>query len=209
MEEREEGFMEEREEGRKEEGNFCPSSFVPFSLRPFPPLSLLPFPLRPFLPLSLLRAALLFLSSFAPVHDYHVSVTQMQYNPAAKSFEVSIRLFTDDLEKGLSQSHNKQRFVIKNNDQNDAVIEAYIRKSFVLTDSQKKALPIKYIGKEQEEDATWVYLEVPFQGTLNGCKLFNTTLMEVFDDQVNMTNVRFTSDKKTFLFKKGQTSHLL
>jgi hypothetical protein len=133
----------------------------------------------------------------------------MQYNPAAKTFEVSIRIFTDDLEKGLSQSHNKQRFVIKNNDQNDAVIEAYIRKSFVLTDSQKKAVPIKYIGKEQEEDATWVYLEVPFQGTLNGCKLFNTTLMEVFDDQVNMTNVRFTSDKKTFLFKKGQTSHLL
>lgn len=133
----------------------------------------------------------------------------MQYNPGARSFEVSIRIFTDDLERGLSQSYNKQRFVIKNNDQNDGVVEAYIRKAFVLTDSQQKVIPIKYIGKEQEEDATWVYLEVPFQGNLNGCRLLNATLMEVFDDQVNMTNIRFASDKKTFLFKKGQTSHLL
>jgi hypothetical protein len=78
-----------------------------------------------------------------------------------------------------------------------------------LTDSQKKNTPIKYIGKEQEADATWVYLEIPFQGSLNGCRLLNVTLMEVFDDQVNMTNVKFQSEKKTLLFKKGQTSHLL
>lgn len=160
--------------------------------------SILPFLLLP----------LLFFS-FKPKHDYHVSVTQMQYNPASKSFEVSIRIFTDDLEKGLSQSHSKQRFVIKDNDQNDAIIEEYIRKSFVLTDSQKKASPIKYIGKEQEEDATWVYLEVPIQGSLNGYRLLNVTLMEVFDDQVNMTNIKYSSEKKTFLFKKGMTSHLL
>jgi hypothetical protein len=177
------GRMEEREKGE-----FSPSSLSSF---------------LPFLLSSLL------LLSFTPKHDYHVSVTQMQYNPAARSFEVSIRIFTDDLEKALSQSHSKQRFVIKDNDQNDRFVEEYIRKSFVLTDSQKKNTPIKYVGKEQEADATWVYLEIPFQGTLNGCRLLNVTLMEVFDDQVNMTNVKFQSEKKTFLFKKGQTSHLL
>jgi hypothetical protein len=154
----------------------------------------------------LLFAFSLSLFSAVPKHDYHVSVTQMQFNPALKSFEISIRLFTDDLEKGLSQS-NDARIVIKNGDQNDALIEQYIRKSFVLTDNQKKPASIRYIGKEQEEDATWVYLEVPIQGTWAGYKLQNSTLMEVFDDQVNMTNVKYASDKKTFLFKKGQTVH--
>ena len=161
----------------------------------------------PFLPLIL--SSLFLLTSFKPTHEYHVSVTQMQYNASSRAFEVSIRIFTDDLEKALSQSHSKQRFAIKDNDQNDRFVEEYIRKSFVLTDSQKKNTPIKYLGKEQEADATWVYLEIPFQGALNGCKLLNVTLMEVFDDQVNMTNVKFQSEKKTFLFKKGQTSHLL
>ena len=79
----------------------------------------------------------------------------------------------------------------------------------MLTDSQKKSTVIKYVGKEQEADATWVYLEIPFQGPVSGARLSNVALMEVFDDQVNMTNVKFQSEKKTFLFKKGQTSHHL
>ncbi|WP_212568036.1 DUF6702 family protein [Dyadobacter psychrophilus] len=148
------------------------------------------------------------------MHDYHVSVTQMQYNPALKTFEVSIRMFTDDLERalsqrGLAQGNEKQRVVIKNDDKNDPLVERYVLKSFVLTDSQKKPVAIKYVGKEQEEDATWVYLEIPFQGPLNGCKLQNSTLMEVFDDQVNMTNIKNASEKRTFLFKKGQAVHIL
>ena len=143
------------------------------------------------------------------VHDYHVSVTQMQYNPAAKTFEVSIRIFTDDLEKGLTIENNNKRIVIRNDDKNDPVVEKYILKSFLITDSSKKPLAIKYIGKEQEEDATWVYLEIPFHGPLSGYKLQNSTLMEVFDDQVNMTNLKLASEKRTFLFKKGQTVHAL
>lgn len=143
------------------------------------------------------------------VHDYHVSVTQMQYNPALKSYEVSIRMFTDDLERALSQGNDKQRVVIKNDDKNDPLVERYVLKSFVLMDSQKKPVAIKYVGKEQEEDATWVYLEIPSRGPLNGYKLQNSTLMEVFDDQVNMTNIKDASEKRTFLFKKGQAVHIL
>jgi hypothetical protein len=156
----------------------------------------------------LILCSFLFLSA-SPKHDYHVSVTQMQYNPALKSFEISIRIFTDDLERGLSLSNDKQRFILKDGDKNDAFIEKYIRRSFILTDSQKKPLAIQFIGREQEEDATWVYLEIPFQGPLEGCKLQNATLMEVFDDQVNMTNIKLASDKKTLLFKKGQSTHIL
>ena len=174
----------------------------------FPNFSLSSFLLSSFLLSPLLLSSLLLLS-FTPKHDYHVSVTQMQYNATSKSFEVSIRIFTDDLEKALSRSHSNQRFVIKDNDQNDRFVEEYIRKSFVLTDSQKKSTVIKYVGKEQEADATWVYLEIPFQGTLTGSRLSNVALMEVFDDQVNMTNIKFQAEKKTFLFKKGQTSLLL
>ncbi|TDE13665.1 DUF6702 family protein [Dyadobacter psychrotolerans] len=152
---------------------------------------------------SILLSSLLFFSA-SPKHEYHVSVTQMQYNPAIKTFEISIRIFTDDLEKGLAADNGNKRFLIKNNDQNDPFIERYIRKNFLLTDHLKKVAALRYIGKEQEEDATWVYLEIPFQTTLDGCKLQNSILSEAFEDQVNMTNLKYTSDKKTFLFKKGQ-----
>lgn len=132
----------------------------------------------------------------------------MQYNGPAKSFEISIRIFTDDLEKGISEDNNKRIFSIKNNDQNNPFVERYIRKHFALSNAQKKA-EVKYLGKEEEEDATWVYLEVPFADNPEGWKLQNTILMEIFDDQVNMTNLKFTTGRKTFLFKKGQTVQTL
>ena len=147
--------------------------------------------------------------SASPKHDYHVSVTQMLYNPALKAFEISIRIFTDDFERGLSADNGNRRVTVKSNDENDPVVEKYIRKNFLLADNQKKALAIRYVGKEQEEDATWIYLEIPFQGQLEGYKLHNSILMEMFEDQVNMTNLKFTSEKKTFLFKKGQLVHSL
>jgi hypothetical protein len=150
-----------------------------------------------------------FLISASPKHDYHVSVTQMQYNPGTKLFEVSIRIFTDDLEKALGQTNGNRRFSIRNNDQNDVFVSGYIQKHFVLADDQKKVLPIRYVGKEQEEDATWVYAEIPFKMPLTGCKLQNSILAETFEDQVNMTNITVSSGKKTYLFKKGQLVHSL
>lgn len=128
----------------------------------------------------------------------------MQYDKPGKSFQISIRIFTDDLEKGISEDNNKKIFTIKNNDQNNPFVERYIRKHFILTNAQKKA-EVQYLGKEEEADATWVYLEIPFPETTQGWKLQNSILMEVFDDQVNMTNVKSLAGQKTFLFKKGQT----
>ncbi|WP_131694755.1 DUF6702 family protein [Dyadobacter tibetensis] len=139
------------------------------------------------------------------VHEYHVSVTQMQYNSTTRSLEISLRVFTDDLETALSMAHANRRFVINNQDHNNVYIEKYIRQHFVLTDAKEKTLPLTYLGKEAEADATWIYLEIPLSSKLQGHILTNSTLLDVFNDQVNMTNLKWGDNKKTFLFKKGQT----
>lgn len=133
----------------------------------------------------------------------------MQYNPAQKSLEISIRVFTDDLEKALSMENNNRRFVVNNNDQNDAFVEKYLRKSFVMMDARQQVRPFQYVGKEQEADATWIYLEVPAQGSIEGWMLQNNLLMDVFSDQMNMLNLKLPTGKKTILFKKGQSLHPL
>lgn len=192
------------EEGRRDGGNRYSANFRLISSKAAKLRSSLSRPAARFILLSSL-----FLLSASPKHEYHVSVTQMQYNAALKSFEISIRTFTDDLEKGLATDNGNRRFIVRNNDGNDSFIEKYVRKSFLLTDSQKKPFTVRYVGKEEEEDATWIYLEIPFQNALEGCRLQNTILMETFEDQVNMTNLKFSSEKKTFLFKKNQPVHSL
>ncbi|WP_207503505.1 DUF6702 family protein [Telluribacter humicola] len=155
-----------------------------------------------------LGVLVLFIAARA-IHEYHVSVTQMQYNPAQKALEISIRVFTDDLEKALSVENSNRRFVVNNTDQNDPFVEKYLRKSFVLMDAKQQVRNFQYVGKEQEADATWIYLEVPAAGSLEGWALQNNLLMDVFSDQMNMLNLKLPTGKKTILFKKGQSLHPL
>jgi hypothetical protein len=142
-------------------------------------------------------------------HEYHVSVTQMQYNPAQKLLEISIRVFTDDLEKALSAENGNRRFTLSDNDQNSPFVEKYLRKYFTVSDARQQVQPFQFLGKEQEADATWMYLEVPVPGGLPGWTLQNNVLMELFSDQMNMLNLKLPGGKKTILFKKGQSLHPL
>ena len=146
---------------------------------------------------------LLSLSASRPAHDFHASVTQMQYNPAEKTFEISIRMFTDDLEKVLSQESNT---IVRlgRDSKSDAIIEKYVRLHFAYTTPQRQPKPINYVGHEVEADANWIYLEMPHAEPFRGGLLKQNALMETFDDQVNMVNIKYGEHKKTFVFRKNQ-----
>lgn len=137
------------------------------------------------------------------VHDFHASVTQMQYNAKDKAFEISIRIFTDDLEKGLTKELNTQVHLAAGA-KSDEILEKYVRAHFAYTTPQKQTRPFNYIGHEVEADANWIYLEMPYTEAFRGGMLKQNVLMDMFDDQVNMVNIQYQGQKKTFVFKKNQ-----
>ncbi|MDB5242365.1 MAG: hypothetical protein JWP57_2990, partial [Spirosoma sp.] len=63
---------------------------------------------------------------------------------------------------------------------------------------------IKYVGHEVEADANWIYLEMPYTDVFRGGMLKQNVLMEAFEDQVNMVNIQYQGQKKTFVFRKNQ-----
>ena len=142
------------------------------------------------------------------LHEFHASVTQMQYNAKEQTFEISVRIFTDDFEKALSAASGSK--VVLNpssggvTDKNDPLIEKYIHTHFTYTNPQRQAKLIKYVGHETEADANWLYLEMPYAEPFKGGLLKQNVLMELFDDQVNMVNVQYQGQKKTFVFRKNQ-----
>ncbi len=159
---------------------------------------------RSFVAYSLpLCVSLILLTASRPTHDFHASVTQMQYNPKERSFEISIRIFTDDFEKALSEASHS-RVNLETNPKADELIEKYILSHISYVNPQKQTRPLKYVGHEVEADANWIYLEMPYAEPFRGGLLKQNVLMELFDDQVNMVNIQYQGQKKTFVFRKNQ-----
>ena len=134
------------------------------------------------------------------VHDFHTSLTEMRYNAKSKTFEISLRAFTDDLQKVLSAANQNKKFVLENNDKNDPFVEAYIKKHFVVTNTKNQKLNINFIGREKEGDATWIYLEMPVNESINGSKIQNNVLIDMFEDQTNILNIFIQNQKKSYLY---------
>lgn len=139
-------------------------------------------------------------TGLSPRHDFHNSLTEMRYNAQTKGFEVEIKLFTDDLETALSRENGGKKFRIQDGDQQDAFVERYVRKHFKLSTPAGTLKPYAYVGKQNEVDATWIFIELPFHEPLTGCKLQQDALTEVFDDQQNIVNLSFRGEKKYYLF---------
>ena len=144
-------------------------------------------------------------------HEFHASVTKMEYNAKEQVFEISIRIFTDDFEKALSAASNSKVNLNdasgRATDKNDPLIEQYVQAHFRFFTPQKQTKPVKYVGHEVEADANWLYLEMPFAEPFRGGMLKQDVLMEAFDDQVNMVNIKYQAQKKTFVFRKNQPVH--
>lgn len=140
-------------------------------------------------------------------HEYHASVTNMQYNAKERTFEVSIRMFTDDLEKTLTRENGGQRVIFdkKYDKINDQLLEKYLRKHFIFITSSKQTRPFNYVGHEVEADAQWVYVELPFAEVFRGGTIQQSVLTDTFDDQTNLVTINYNTQKKTLLFRKNQT----
>lgn len=143
-------------------------------------------------------------------HDFHTSLTEMRVNAQEKTVEVTVRVFTDDLENALTRANANQRVRLEAADKHDPLIDRYLKQHFVLTAASGKLRPFRYLGKEFEADATWLYLEISLTEPLAGAKLQQLVLLDLFDDQTNLVNVFYGGDeKRSFLFNQKNKLHQL
>lgn len=140
------------------------------------------------------------------LHDFHTSISEAEYNESNKTFEVSLRVFTNDFEEALAQKNKIKNLKLDKNSKYNDLIEAYIKDNFYFTDSKNKKLPLNFVGKELDVDVTWIYFEIPFNKYNSGYSITNSVLVELFDDQVNLVNLKYKGLKKTYLLKTNKTT---
>ena len=141
---------------------------------------------------------------FAPLHDFHSSVTQIDYNEKTKSLEITVRLFTDDLCIALENSGSPKMEIGTQSEPPSANehIANYLKENLSFTLNGKEVV-FKYLGKEAQLDATWCYLEIEKAGNIRKLEVENSIMLSEFEDQVNMVNLKIKGRKKSGMGKKG------
>lgn len=147
------------------------------------------------------------------VHDFHLSKCLIEYNMTDKAIQISMQIFIDDLEEALRKEGADNLALCTEKEAPDAEVhfKRYLTKHFRLSLNGKEAT-YNYLGKEISDDlqSLWCYLEIEQVTNLREIKVSNDILMEIFDDQQNIINVKGPGNQGgMWLFKKGKSSDVV
>ncbi|MEZ5070427.1 MAG: DUF6702 family protein [Bacteroidales bacterium] len=138
-------------------------------------------------------------------HEFYVSLSEVRYNQESRTFELSIRMFPDDLDRVFFVEHGVRTELASSREAAtaDSLLARYLRDQ-VHFHCDGKELDLIYLGKEGEGDAIWCYLESLPVDMPTEIILRNTVLMDHFPDQVNMVQVYIGNWNKGLLLKGNQ-----
>lgn len=140
-----------------------------------------------FLPLLFIAA---FVQPNAVKHPLHVSTTEADYNASTKTIEITCKLFSDDFEDALSKTNTQKIDLSKASmkPSMDKIVAAYLLKNLKIN-IDGKIRTVKYIGFENDREATNVYLEIENVSALNTAEIYDTILYDLFTDQMSIIHV--------------------
>ncbi len=153
--------------------------------------------------IALVVAGLLVVSS-ASAHKYHTSFAEANYNREEQSLQVSLRTFADDLENILSRRAGK-RISLDRKKEVEPLLIAYLQDVFQLKGAAGESLKLSWVGMEAKVDSVWLYFETKVSGGIKGLQLSNRFLQDLFDDQLNMVNIKEGNRKIALTFARGDS----
>ena len=115
----------------------------------------------------------LMLSGLILPHKFHTSLTRITHNQETHHLEIEMRVFTQDLERAVSQRAKKRTNL--EHSEAPALAFAYVKDHLHLK-RQDKNLPLKWVGLEVGIRESWIFLEVPMKDGLEGLEILNTML---------------------------------
>ncbi|KAA3620105.1 MAG: hypothetical protein DWQ05_05090 [Calditrichaeota bacterium] len=138
-------------------------------------------------------------------HEFYVSICTVEENVNSKSLELSFRIFTDDLEKAISEASevNLRLGTDREAALADSILFDYIKQHFRLKINNTQPV-LLWVGKEITVDLTWIYIEIPPIEPVRHIWLKNRLLLDSFESQKNIVHFRIDGQQKSLLFGKGK-----
>jgi len=132
------------------------------------------------------------------MHPFYVSMTEISYNQQDKKLEMSVRIFTDDLEKALAKNCNCKADLSRNETKEsmNAILSKYLEKNLRIY-PDGKLMKFEFIGYEREEESTWSFLEIDCDKSPENLKVDDRLLYDVQKQQSNLVRFKKTGFDKT------------
>jgi len=132
-------------------------------------------------------------------HPFFMSVIDINHNQKEATLEISVRVFSDDLEKTLQQ-FSKQKIDILNPTQKDLIekqLQAYVSQRLKLN-VNGKPVSFRILGYEQQMESTWCYFEVDNQSSIKTVSVDCSLLYDYETNQVNIVHMKTKGVQKTY-----------
>jgi hypothetical protein len=141
------------------------------------------------------------------MHEFYVSITEIRYNDQRERFEISMRIFPDDLDRALLERNgiHTQLATTLEHQLADSLLMVYLLEDFSL-EADGQELDLNYLGKEPESNAIWCYLESSRIKAPETMNIRNTILTEYFPDQVNIVQVYHGKWNKGLMLDRHENS---
>ena len=141
-------------------------------------------------------------------HKYYVSTTLMDFDNKTKSFEITLKVFYDDLENDLKLDSNKVDY-IKDYDYLNEIYKPYLDQNFQIN-FDNEAVLINYLGFEKKQDQINFYMEINSDLYGQTIEIRNAILYNSFPNQKNIILIRKGKFRKSFIQDKyNSTSSLV
>jgi len=154
-------------------------------------------------------AALLLLVTSLGVqaHPGHQTSAEVELVSGAGRLEISLVVHEQDLEQALNaKGESTLSFAQTPDQQLDAQILAYLARTFVVRGASGAVAKLTWVGKERDgheddvEPAWALYFEAELAEGLAGATLRNGVFCDLFDDQINVVQVRHGTAKHSLGF---------
>jgi hypothetical protein len=141
----------------------------------------------------------LIVGSLMLLHPFYVSKIEINHNTKDKSLELSIRVFTDDLETTL-QKFGSTKIDLSKKEQaavNDKLIKEYVHKNLQLM-VDKRSVNLEYVGYEINKESTWLYFEVDNVPILKELQVNCSLLYDYKTEQMNIIQVKANGKDESY-----------
>ncbi len=139
-------------------------------------------------------------------HEFYISVTQIDHNPKNESLEITVKMFTDDIENAIETFENVELNLgnEKEHESSTDFIKNYVIENFELSQNGKD-IDLEFLGKEVELDITWCYLEAKNIKNISSLTVENNLLIDILETQTNIVHVKYKDQNSSLMLNKGKT----